>query len=180
MDVVTRLGLPIGEDERANLLAKRSTDPEAVRLLLEVEGKGSAGRPGEPHSRLQRWLASHRLAGTALAEQPPDATRAEILWVLERYRRATEGREIQALAGIYEEFTPEQQAAQQRYFDGVRDLRIAFDNIDVAVVGDEAVVSYTRTDEFTDARTGRPMRASVRLTKVLRREADGWKLAQGK
>jgi ketosteroid isomerase-like protein len=62
----------------------------------------------------------------------------------------------------------------------VRDLRIAFDNIDVAVVGDEAVVSYTRTDEFTDARTGRPMRASVRLTKVLRRETGGWKLAQGK
>src|SRR5262249_9108254 len=53
-------------------------------------------------------------------------------------------------------------------------------NIDVAVVGDEAVVIYTRTDEFTDARTGHPMRASVRLTKVLRREAGGWKLAQAK
>jgi ketosteroid isomerase-like protein len=62
----------------------------------------------------------------------------------------------------------------------VRDLRIAFDNIDVAVVGDEAVVSYTRTDEFADTRTGRPMRVSVRLTKVLRREAAGWKLARGK
>jgi TolB-like protein len=179
-DVMTRLGLPISDEERAGLLAKRSTDPEAVRHLLEVEGKGSAGSPRGPDSMLQRWLASRRLAGTALAEQPPDATRAEILAVLERYRRATEGREMQALAGIYEEFTPEQQAAQQRYFDGVRDLRIAFDNIDVAVVGDEAVVSYTRTDEFTDARTGRPMRASVRLTKVLRRETGGWKLAQGK
>jgi adenylate cyclase len=105
-DVMTRLGLPISDEERAGLLAKRSTDPEAVRHLLEVEGKGSAGSPRGPDSMLQRWLASRRLAGTALAEQPPDATRAEILAVLERYRRATEGREMQALAGIYEEFTP--------------------------------------------------------------------------
>src|SRR5215831_7018318 len=89
--------------------------PRPCGTFWRSRGKGSAGGPGEPHSRLQRWLASHRLAGTALAEQPPDATRAEILGVLERYRRATEGREIQALAEIYEEFTPEQQAAQQRY-----------------------------------------------------------------
>jgi TolB-like protein len=147
MDVLLALGLPISEEEHARLLAKRSTDPEAVRLLLEVEGKGSAVGPRGPDSRLQRWLASRRLAGTALAEPPPDATRTDILAVLERNRKATERREVQALAGIYEEFTPEQQAAQQRYFDGVSDPQIAFDNINVAVVGDETVVSYTRTDE---------------------------------
>jgi hypothetical protein len=182
MDVIERLELPISEEERAMLLAKRSTDPEALRLLLEAEGEGTVVRPPGPDSRLQRWLASRRLLppAPALAEQPPEAVKADILGVLERYRRATEAREMQALAGIYEEFTPEQQAAQQRYFDGVRDLRIAIDNIDVAVVGDEAVVSYTRTDEFADARTGRPMRVSVRLTKVLRREGGGWKLARGK
>jgi TolB-like protein len=181
MDVITRLELPISEEERAMLLAKRSTDPEALRLLLEAEGGGTVVRQG-PDSSLQRWLGFRRLLtpAPALAEQPSDAAKADILAVLEHYRRATEAREIQALAGIYEEFTPEQQAAQERYFDGVRDLRITLANIDVAVVGDEAVVSYTRTDEFADARTGRPMRVSVRLTKVLRREDGGWKLARGK
>jgi len=48
------------------------------------------------------------------------------------------------------------------------------------VVGDEAVVSYTRTDDFADAHTGRPMHVSVRLTKVLRRRDGTLKLAAAK
>jgi hypothetical protein len=58
-------------------------------------------------------------------------------------------------------------------------LRVAIDNIDVVVVGDEAVVSFTRTDDFVDARTGRPIHASVRLTKTLRQESGVWKLVAG-
>lgn len=85
-----------------------------------------------------------------------------------------------ALAALYAKLAPEQQAAQQRYFENVRDLKIGIDNVGVAVVGDEAVVSYTRTDDFADARTGRPMHVSVRLTKVLRRQHGSWKLAAGK
>ena len=100
--------------------------------------------------------------------------------MLEQYRRATESRELQALAAVYVDFPPEQQAAQQRYFENVRDLKVTIDNVDIAVVGDEAVVSYTRTDDFADARTGRPMHVSVRLTKVLRRTDGTWKLAAGK
>lgn len=48
------------------------------------------------------------------------------------------------------------------------------------MVGNEAVVSYTRTDDFADARTGRPMHVTVRLTKVLKRQDGEWKLAAGK
>jgi ketosteroid isomerase-like protein len=60
----------------------------------------------------------------------------------------------------------------------VRDLKISVDNPDIAVVGDEAVVSYTRTDDFVDARTGRPMHVAVRLTKILRQQPNGeWKMA---
>jgi len=62
----------------------------------------------------------------------------------------------------------------------VKDLKVGIDNVDVAVVGDEAVVSYTRTDDFADAHTGRPMHVSVRLTKVLRRQDGTWKLAAAK
>jgi ketosteroid isomerase-like protein len=81
---------------------------------------------------------------------------------------------------VYDEFSPDQQAAQQRYFENIRDLKVAIDHVDVAVVGDEAVASYTRTDDFVDARTGRPMHVTVRLTKILRRSDGTWKLAGGK
>ena len=45
---------------------------------------------------------------------------------------------------------------------------------------DEAVASYTRTDDFVDARTGRPMHVAVRLTKTLKRQDGAWKLAASK
>lgn len=54
------------------------------------------------------------------------------------------------------------------------------EDVKVAVAGDEAVVIYTRTDDFADARTGQPMHLSVRLTKNLKRTQEGWKLAGGK
>jgi len=88
-----------------------------------------------------------------------------------------EARNLEAVAAIYAEFPPEQQAAQQRYFENVRDLKIRIDDADIAVVGDEAVVSYTRTDDFVDARTGRPMHVAVRLTKILRQQNGEWKMA---
>ncbi len=48
------------------------------------------------------------------------------------------------------------------------------------IVGDEAVVSYTRADNFADAETGRPMHASLRIAKTLCQEQGEWKLAGGK
>jgi hypothetical protein len=87
---------------------------------------------------------------------------------------------MSSLASVYVEFPAEQQTAQQRYFDNVRDLRVVIENPEIAVVDDEAVVSYTRTDDFVDVRTGRPMHASVRLTKILRRSNGEWRMAAGK
>src|SRR5262249_39302299 len=117
-------------------------------------------------------------ATIALADErsPED----EVKDLLEQYRRAMESRELKTLAFLYAEFPPEQQAAQQKYFDTVRDLRIAIDHIDIAVVGDEAVASYTRTDDFVDIRSGREMHLAVRLTKTLLKQAGAWKLAGSK
>jgi 3-oxoacyl-(acyl-carrier-protein) synthase len=137
----------------------------AGALVLESEAH-AAGR-GAPAIA---WLTG----GVALADAGPAET--AIRDVLDRYRRAMEAREVKTLAGLYTEFPAELQAAQERYFDNVRDLHVAIDNLDIVVVGDEAVVSYTRSDDFTDVRTGRPMHAAVRVTKVLRQVDGAWKL----
>src|SRR5262249_15888514 len=138
-------------------------------------GKSSATpTPAGPESRpwlpgMIRWLTG----GVALADTDPETAIRELL---DRYRQAMEGREIKTLAGLYVEFPSELQAAQDRYFGNVRDLHGNIDNLDIAVVGDEAVVSYTRTDDFTDVRTGRPMHVAVRVTKVLHQVDGAWKL----
>jgi hypothetical protein len=50
----------------------------------------------------------------------------------------------------------------------------------VAIAGDQAMVSYTRIDDFVDARTRRPMHVSGRVTKLLRRRDGRWQLAPGR
>ncbi len=188
LGVISHLNLPVTDDERRTLLAEQpSTNVEALKMLLEAESGGGARRqaPGSggakdsPSSSLPYWLASFDPARAASADDAGGA-QAAILDVLEQYRKATEAREMQSLAAVYDALPPEQQAAQQRYFENVRDLKVAIDHVDVAVVGDEAVASYTRTDDFVDARTGRPMHVTVRLTKILRRSDGMWKLAGGK
>ena len=185
MAVITNLGVPIDDAERARLAARGEVDAETMKTFLEAEGLSSAPR-GAPSSstgtRFVRWWALQFVRpAAALAQEgaPPAATddEAAVRAVLEAYRQATEAREIDAVAAVFVEFPPEQEAAQRRYFENVRDLKVVLDCIDVAVVGDEAVASYTRTDDFTDARTGRPMHVSVHLTKLLRRHDGTWKLA---
>jgi hypothetical protein len=78
---------------------------------------------------------------------------------------------------MYEAFSPRQRAALERYFAGARDLEVRIDKVDAAVVGDEAVVSYTRTDDFVDTQTGREQHVSVRLTRTLRRADGRWRFA---
>ena len=176
--VIARLDIPITPDERKTLLAQQNTDVEALRMLLEAEGGAAVAPPAPPPgpgSSLFRWMARLATPAAAWADD-----RADITNVLEAYRKATEAHEMAAVAAVYVDFSADQQAAQQRYFDNVKDLKIAISDVDAVVVGDDAVASYTRTDDFTDARTGRPMHVQVRLTKNLKRTAEGWKLAPGK
>jgi class 3 adenylate cyclase/TolB-like protein/ketosteroid isomerase-like protein len=179
---IANLDLPVTDDEKRLLLAQQqNTTVEALKLLLEAET--GAGAPAEPEaeekvgpsSALLRWFAWALVAPAFAQEGASDEV--AIQGVLEQYRKATEAGEIDQLAMVYLEFTAEQEAAQQRYFENVRDLQVGVENVDIAVVGDEAVVSYTRIDDFTDVRTGRPMHVSVRLTKMLQRADDGWKFA---
>jgi len=207
LDLVARLDLPVSDVERRALEAPQVTDNDRLRLLLESEGnaapvaadgvkpEGKAGKEplsSEPRRGPALALASPalrgatRLAAAMLAPRPACAAqpgedepgeRNAILALIERYRHATEVNEITTLASVYSGFSPAQQAAQQTYFTSVRNLKVSVADVDVTIAGDDAIASYTRTDDFVDARTGRPMHISVRLTKNLKREGGVWKIA---
>jgi hypothetical protein len=106
--------------------------------------------------------------------EPPPGIEAELRVTLEGYRKALEGRDLNTLRSYYEDFTDSQQAALARYFESTEDLRIEFDDVRVAIIGDDAAVSFTRHDRFTDRGTGQPQHATVRLTKRFARRAGGW------
>lgn len=177
---VDRLDLPVSDAERRVLLAQRSGDVDVLRDLLEAEGASLSETPEDeepliPHGRLLFDLFGPT---DAFASSGPDED--AILSVLESYRSATEQGDIAALEAIYDQYPEKLQAAQERYFARARDLEIEIEDVEMVVLGDEAVVSYTRSDEFVDTRTGRPVDASVRLTKTLVRKDGTWRLVPGK
>lgn len=173
-DLIARLDLPVTPEERKTVMVPQSSNMDALKLLLEAEAGGAAKpKVPEPGSALPRRLARALEPAPAWADDSPD-----ILSLLEQYRQAIEARDVAALAAVYAEFIPEQQAALQRYFDNASKLAVKIEDVKVAVVGDEGVVLYTRIDDFVDARTGQPMHLSVRLTKSLRRMDGRWRFAE--
>jgi len=182
LGVVASLPITLSAEEERRIAARRATDLDQLRRLLDAEGESRPAppppappppappaRPGDGHSRLLDLLGP--------GEAQADEVLPEIEAFLERYRRATEARDVAALGAMYVAFSPEQRAALERYFGGVRDLRVAIDHVEAAVVGDEAAVTYARTDDFVDVQTGRPGHVTVRLTKTLRRVDGRWLFA---
>lgn len=177
--VVGRLGIVLSTADERRLEGFRATDVDAYHRFLATEGETAAKvpAPGSPPGRRDdptSWLPPR-------AAWADDASaRAEVLAFLERYRRAIEARDLDTLAGLYVAFPAEQRVALARYFEESTKLRVKLEDVDVAVAGDEAVVSYTRVDDFVDEATGRPMHVSGRLTKLLRRTDARWQLAAGR
>ena len=177
--VIQRLGLHLTVEDEGRLAARRATDVEALRRLMRVEGESappaSPGVPPSPPAPGSSWMSPRSAWGA-----DADPAEREILAFIERYRRATEAGDVAVLATMYATFPDAQRDALTSYYNGVRDLRVTIDNVETAVVGDEAVVSYSRTDDFVDVWSGRQMHVALRATKTLARKDGAWVLTTGK
>lgn len=184
--VIAKLHLLVPDAERTMLLdLQKKTDIEAIRALIDSERGAVVPAPPSPAARRPRaalpighWFEKILSPAPALAEGNPD--NAPVAALLESYRQDLMSKNVDLIAALHTQFSDDQRAAQGAYFAKVRDLSIQIDDLDAAVVGGEAVVSYTRTDDFVDVRTSRPMHASVRLTRLLKREGERWKFAAGR
>ena len=170
--VIHRLGISLSADDERRLAARRTSDPDALRRFLQAEGAPKPSAVPEPGAD----EPSSGWEGFARSAWADDAS-AAVAAFLEEYRRATEARDTSRLAGMYEEFPPEQREGLAQYFQRVRDLRVTLEHVDIAVIGDEAVSSYTRNDDFIDVSTGRPQHVTARLTRTLRRVDGRWRFA---
>jgi TolB-like protein/ketosteroid isomerase-like protein len=177
--VIDKLGIALTATDTRRLEGFRATDVAAYRRFLATEGETvRAAPPSTPTPAPSEGPSSWLLPRTAWADD--GSGREAIMAFLERYRTAIEARDLDALGRLYVEFPPEQRTALERYFKESTDLRVKLEDVDVAISGDEAIVSYTRKDDFVDAPTGRPMHVSGRVTKLLRRIGGQWQLAPGK
>lgn len=165
----------------------------AFKLMLEGEGAIAVTSPQqqetpppanshpqekEPHSDAASWLR-WLAASAAWADESPPQSRTpedEVRDALENYRRAYEQRDLIMLENVYETFTAAQRQANIEYFQNTQDLRVTIHDVDISVSGDKAAVSYTREDEFLDAKTGQKVKLDARFTKIFVRQDGGWKM----
>ena len=178
LGVIQRLGIRLSADDEHRMAARRTSDPDALRRFLraEPEQKPSA----EPERSIAPEEPSSGWEDLGEATAWADETSAAVAAFLEEYRQAVEARDIKRLAAMYEEFPPDQREGLERYFQGVRDLRVSLERVDIVVIGEEAVSSYTRNDDFVDVSTGRPQHVTARLTRKLRRVDGQWRFASGR
>lgn len=190
--IVRRLNLQLGEQPEIP-----SSASDAFKLMLEGEGEipvtppqqqktsppaNSHPQEGEPHSDAASWWrrleASAAWADEALPQSrtPED----EVRQALENYRQAYEKQDLAMLENVYETFTTAQRQANAEYFQNTQDLRVTIRDVDISISGEKAAVSYTREDEFLDAKTGQKVKLDARFTKIFVRQDDGWKMTIGR
>jgi TolB-like protein len=182
--LMARLGVAPAPEAEPVQAAESNADLDDYRLLLQAEGQAGAAEPmpaatGAPRRDRHGSLRVPLGVAAAYAAATDDATLSaeeQIRATLERYRRACEHKDLAELQEVYQQLSPPQIEANRRYFANARDLSVSFEEIDVAVGGDEAAVSYTRKDNFVDNGTARPTKVEVRLTKMMVRVDGAWKL----
>jgi uncharacterized caspase-like protein/TolB-like protein/ketosteroid isomerase-like protein len=189
LSMLRRLRVRVSPEEGESIQTETNTDVDAYRLLLEAEGLSEPSPTSEqtrtaptlgPQSRrgsgvaLARLAALLDLAGEAAAAEEEPA--AEIASFLESYRQALENKDVEHVAALYASFSERQRAALAAYFATANDLGVTLTNVKAAAHEGGVAVTFTRKDEFTDAKSNRPVQLEVRLTKILVKQGGQWKI----
>ena len=176
IEVMRSLKLPVSQAELETLLAKRTNDRlDDYKLLTESMGGGIESEPSrkEPRSAApQPWFA---LLAPRRAEAS-EADEAAIRVLLERYRTALESEDMARVESLHVALPDPMRDALRHYFQSAAHLQVQFSKLDIVVEGDEALATFTRSDDFLDAETGTPVHLEVRVSNVLARQDGGWKI----
>ena len=149
-------------------------DVETYRLVNEMMG-GVAGETGSaepdegPTSLRIEWI------GVAHA-QSTETDEIAVRDLLERYRLAIQSEDLDTLSALHVDLNAQMRAAFERYFENADELAVEFSDFDVIIDGDDALATFTRRDEFRDARTEQPIEMKIRISSRLERLGDGWRI----
>jgi ketosteroid isomerase-like protein/TolB-like protein len=174
LGVMRTLQVPV-DPEIVRLIAQRTNERlDDYKLLTESMGGVVEAPPpgGEPRSRRPGgWVAALAPAAAYAATDESD-----IVALLEHYRLALESESLARVEALHVALPEPMREALQKYFQNAEQLRIRFSDVDVVVAGDEALATFTRSDDFVDATSGAPVHLEVRVSSVVARQDGAWKL----
>lgn len=172
MQLVQALKVPVTKAERDKVLAARTNvDLDVTKRFADAFGGEEDEPPPNPKGAPGAWWLAW----------PPEAhadsaDEQGVKQLLERYRLALEAKNLDQLAAIYVSLSDSTRDALGRYFQSANDLKIQFSGITVLFEGDEALATFTRSDNFKDVQTGRDVNLEVRVSTVVAKAGGGWKI----
>ena len=114
--------------------------------------------------------------GAVYAEESAGETENAVRKLFEEYQQALQAKDVDHLAMLYVSFSARRREALRAYFDNALDYSAEIADVTVVPHGTETAVSYTRRDRFVDRGTGKSINLEVRLTRIVVREGDTWKI----
>jgi uncharacterized caspase-like protein len=185
LKILQQLPVQVSADEGQSIREETNTNVNAYRLLLEAQGRAEQPTPlsrrrtipkasapaAEPQSLLWGWWR------TALAAEPDSSRKAEILGLLQEYRRAHQQKNMEGVAALYVSVSKRQRDALRAYLENAVNLTVELDDVEIEASDEDLVVSCTRRDRFMDRASGKPARLEIRLTQLWVREDGKWKIA---
>jgi TolB-like protein/ketosteroid isomerase-like protein len=161
--------------------------PEKRHLLFASRTKGTAESyrdfydslpvaEGEPLSFRPRAPQGLDVLAWGITAAYAEDEKADILALLQQYSEALEAKSVDRCAALQVDMDERQRDSLRRYFDNAKNLHVQISKVDIAVEGNDAVATFTRRDEFTEAPTGRDVQLEVRLSGLLTKQHGHWKI----
>ncbi len=193
--VLRALGVdPTPQQVKAIVDSRGNETLDAYRMFTETFGGGGEPPAGESHGPppppatsgptrekpgvpatgpSTSWLTWQAVAWA----EEGDGDEAAIRALLHRYGMALSSRSVDEVAAVQPGLNDADRQKLATYFQFAPDLKVEISNVDVLREGDEAVVTYTRKDEFTDSRSGRHFALEASRSAKLKKTTDGaWRI----
>jgi len=185
--VLGALHIQLTPEKKHQLFARRTNDArpgyERMSDLVDAFAVDDATEPVEKQKQGRLAPASPDAKGPitwgAAAAYAQDADKAQIRALLLEYQEALQAKQIDRLVPLHVEINDRQHDSLERYFSNARDLHvnIVLTDADIVIVGDaEAMATFTRTDDFTEVGTDKPVQLEVRITSVLTKQDGQWRI----
>lgn len=115
--------------------------------------------------------------GNILQLQASPADKTSVFDYLRNYESTLASGRVDDIVGLYAEFDSSRKADLQDYYQSVvADLVVRLDDVQLTVTGDRADVSFSRTDSFTDRKTGKDYLKTLSIDRRLKRDGSSWRM----
>ncbi len=126
----------------------------------------------------QKYDITNSVEDAIIKPDPKQILKTEIQAWLQEYKRAWEEGDIKTLHEFGHISSEKEENKLRQHYSYVHDVKVSIENEIIEVNGDKVTISFDRTDEWTDERGNRHKEDLPRITKILHKENNTWKITK--